>query len=157
MHLQLHDFELVKQISNELESIHKCFASTFPHNLLSLNEYKDTKISVSCVAYNICQIFSYIWSKSRQMIGFCISFILNIDSNNSRSSLVSTSRSWKRLRGIKKKNMYIFIWKNQKRKETRINKNLRHSRISLGEGRATTWETGSCKFIVIQQQKSLSN
>lgn len=26
--------------------------------------------------------------------------------------------------------------------------NLRHSRISLGEGRATTWETGSCKYNV---------
>ena len=24
--------------------------------------------------------------------------------------------------------------------------NLRHSRMSLGEGRATIWETGSCKY-----------
>lgn len=28
-----------------------------------------------------------------------------------------------------------------------VRKNLRHSRMSFGEGRATTWETGSYKFI----------
>jgi len=153
---QLHNCELIKQTSNKPGSSHKCFASTFPHKVWSLNESKDTEFSVSAVAYNILYVMillpnlSDIWSKSRQMIRYCNSFTLNLDCNNSRSPLMSTSRWCKKLRGIG------YIYMKISEKETKINKNLRHSRMSLGEGRATTWETGSCKFIIIKQQQKIS-
>lgn len=116
---QLHNCELIKQTSNKPGSSHKCFASTFPHKVWSLNESKDTEFSVSAVAYNILYVMillpnlSDIWSKSRQMIRYCNSFTLNLDCNNSRSPLMSTSRWCKKLRGIG----YIYIWKFQRRKQ----------------------------------------
>lgn len=44
-----------------------------------------------------------------------------------------------------------FNWSRKQRDRDRCN--LRHSRISFGEGRATTWETGSCKFIESMMNK----
>ena len=132
---QLHNCELIKQTSNKPGSSHKCFASTFPHKVWSLNESKDTEFSVSAVAYNILYVMillpnlSDIWGKSRQMIRYCNSFTLNLDCNNSRSPLMSTSRWCKKLRGIGYIYIYIYIyicvcvcvcvcvWKFQRRKK----------------------------------------